>query len=1240
MSHEDYVIDKLSHRLPSLLPDFIRKDAPVFESFLKAYFEFLEAEILVLEKQSDLDGVDLEDGTGDLLLEAGTVSPSPDQDTSRIVHEATGTNVNAYAEPYKVGEFLYGKTSGCVAQINVINGNTLFLQTISGNGFSEGETVEGRDGLQTGIVKSYKENTILANNRLLDYSDIDHTTEGFLDYFQRDFIPSLDLDDTKNKRLTIKNINDLYQQKGTADSVKFLLRLLYGEDATVRYPIDETIFASDSDYNEQRRMTVVMDNVNQLPKSTDKIIQYKEDGISVAADTVIENVYVLDSPLGEYSLHVSNTHAGTFTVESPVEIIDRDGITRISATVKGVISGLNYTRSSTYIEHDDSGDLLFEDGTGILLESPSHGSLYSLNDKINWAGGKLDTDAQESSSVVNTLISGGVEKVYIETGGTDYQGGDLIVFDDAGTNGGGAEALIGAIEDVVIAENRTEWGQFEFTATAGQTLFSGNDSNGRQLFFNDSLQKVFIDGIEQTPSTVKVEHDYTFKNDRIVLTTGATVDQKVEIYTDFNHILYEDDTRIQYGTQETNVRSVDIINPGAGYEKLPLCWPGGYIYFDDLTGYQVDDVLTQNGTDAQATIVRIDTKRGRLVVKRLPTHTGTFNSLDLIAGAPSGTARQPTLTKVSSGTGAKLFAFSTKIGGVGTVNLQSQGFKFNEDAVVSNTSYFPMMITTPTATLNRGLIITGDISGTTAEVQIYDASTHVLTYKNLDGQFTPNETVSYNVVDEFRILRSNPYNARGLHAGEGIMQEQLLGDKSTTDATAANIHDSKVYQTHSYVIKVSESINKYRATVKDLVHPAGHIFFGEIAIENDIDTTVTDRLRFRPLLILNSFPTHRFNYEDEQSHGGLLDASFNILMETSNMDDFEAPSETYPLGRWLSRDHFQYLLNEDSPDVDAITEHTKEIEMYTMLSEINDEFNVLEEAGVPAVDTDPRTGGAITEPYTEYGDSEMRNRHINILKIVSVDESISQHSPRLDGLDSVLNLMRVDTGGIRPATNSVDYLVVDNTKFRSSDQGVIFQYGNVQEEELVYEDGSRIEQEVVACLLKAEPRKIATVKGIEGEVLVFEDGISIRLEDATTIEPAEYFTTERSTALYERVVTEEGQAILMESGETIIRERSDITSVYSFAPHGPTLRSLNTITGQRTYKISHYIKLDTAADAGDDIILEDGHGALLDERSEPEGLRIQDLDYYYPKTYIPQYDLNEKHRTNLAFSTYVLSKTA
>ena len=51
-----------------------------------------------------------------------------------------------------------------------------------------------------------------------------------------------------------------------------------------------------------------------------------------------------------------------------------------------------------------------------------------------------------------------------------------------------------------------------------------------------------------------------------------------------------------------------------------------------------------------------------------------------------------------------------------------------------------------------------------------------------------------------------------------MIQEQLLGDKSTLDASASNIQDGKFYQTHSYVIKVGESINKYRSVVKDLLH--------------------------------------------------------------------------------------------------------------------------------------------------------------------------------------------------------------------------------------------------------------------------------------------------------------------------------------------------------------------------------------------------------------------------------------
>ena len=88
MAHEKHIVDRLSLRLPSLLPEHIREDSPIFESFIKAYFEYLESEIIVLESQTDLEGIRLEDGTSEeasqLLLEDGT-SPASPQEKSRVI---------------------------------------------------------------------------------------------------------------------------------------------------------------------------------------------------------------------------------------------------------------------------------------------------------------------------------------------------------------------------------------------------------------------------------------------------------------------------------------------------------------------------------------------------------------------------------------------------------------------------------------------------------------------------------------------------------------------------------------------------------------------------------------------------------------------------------------------------------------------------------------------------------------------------------------------------------------------------------------------------------------------------------------------------------------------------------------------------------------------------------------------------------------------------------------------------
>ena len=1175
MSHENYAKDRLSYRLPSLLPEYLRDEGPVLELFLKAYFEYLEAEILVLSTVSHIDGIANEDGTGSIFLESATVSPSPDEDSSRILHERTG---DSYASPFKIGEYVVGTKSKSVAKIEVVNGSTLYLKSISGNGFTEGETVTGRISLQTGIVKSFKENSILANNRLLDYSDIDNTTEDFLQYFQKDFMPNIDLASLQNSRLTIKNIKDLYKKKGTEESLQFLMRVLYAQDAEIRYPVKELITVGESGYSQQRKMRVTM--TNGIPEANDKVTQYSVDGSgTILAQAIIENVYV-DVGDDNYSFEISNNHVGTFTEGSTVTILDRDGITTLTATINGIVSDIT-TGSSTYVSHNDSGDILLEDGHGLLLETSlaPFGSLYTLNDQINITGSKFDTDVTETKAVVNGLVEGPLTEILIEDAGINYEAGDLIVFE--GGTGGGAEAIIGSTGDEVLLEGGTVFGHYEIDVTTGQTQIGGpgvKDKNGNYIIFNDYSIDVYLDGILKTPTL-----HYTWQNDRVVFLTAMTAQNSlVEIYTEYQRVTFEDGSTIDYDgyidsegdtiVDDGRIRSI-LLRDGGAFREIPKVYPGGYLYVKSTTGFEVGEVVTGTTSSATGSILRIDAQNNRLIIKRLDTDTGVFVKNELLTGATTATETTITQTKVTSGTGAKLFAYSDTAGGVESINIQDQGNKFNYDGVLSGSSYFPMLIKTPSANLTRDLVITGTLSGTTAKVVSYNADKHILTYRDLDGQFYPNEKVTFNAVDSFYILRTNSFDGRGLYAGEGIVEEQMVGDYGTVNAAQSRIQDGKFYQTHSYVIKVGESVNKWRGIVKDLLHPAGHIFFGEVAIKNTIDTTVEDQIRFRPMVVIN------------------LEATLGV------------------------------------PNAFANSQRT--VKIYTLSDEVDPvTIAELKEAGQPAYNTDPRTGGSITEPRTEFGDSSHRNRHFNINIIQSHVVSSSQVGMYShDGIDTVLSLDSSDNG----------YLV-RSTERRPADKGKITQLWSPQEETLILEDGGVIEIEEPANFLRFDERLAENVyyQGDYGERILNEsDGTLILLETATSTNQVQHFVSERSIEMESGgLYYEDGDRIVMETEQVFIQEDMSEVGITSYVPLGSTFRSLNTITGQRTFDISYYLKDETD---GDDLLLEDGTGNVLSEVSKAEGLRIKDLDNYYPNLHVPEYQNQERKRTNITYSAYIKS---
>ena len=1279
MAFEKHIVDRLSTRLPSLLPDWIQEEAPVFELFLKSYFEYLESEIIVLEDDSltELEGVELEVGTSEtaaaVLLETGTNLDTATGKEKLLTQQLVNGKP---LDPLKEGEYIFGETNGSLAKIKVISGNTLIVDSISGTGFAVGEKITGRDGQQSGKIKTYKENSVVANNRLLDYSDIDQTLETFLQYFQKDFIPSLDLRETQNARLTLKNIGSLYKQKGTADSVKFLMRLLYGEEAEIKYPVDETVVLSESKFNEERRMAIRMTDAGKIPLATDKIVQY-DTAIPtlVSAEAIIENVYIIDQASDRYSIGISLTHRGEFEFNRTISIINRDGDITRTATVLGVVSTVDNSNGSVYIsQEDNSGDILDEDGNGLLLEQTSFGSMYELQDVINFSGGKTDTDAVSAKSNVTGLSRGGIEKVYIEAGGQNYEAGDIVVFDNTSTGGNGAEAVIGVTGAELLLENATATDQYEFTASSNQTVFGGLgvvDDNGKPIALPPSGDvDVLINGVLQADTT------YSFALDKITFTTNPSLSggEIVEIVAQTNNIIFEDATPrvggdevfIDNATQA--IQSVQITNPGAGYEKMPTAFPGGYLYFDDLSGYSVGSNVTGAG-GATGTILRIEEDKGRLVIKRSSSNTGTFVTGELITSG--STSRNNTLAKVSSGTGAKLFTWSSQIGAVEKLTITDQGYNFDGDALISSDSFHNMLIRSHTATPTKGLTITGVGSGATAIVQSFDNQRQILKYTNLDGQFIDNEKVSFNVSDTFKILKNDNYTARGKVSGEGNLNDSFLSDQGFLSEENAHIQDSKFYQTHSYVVKVGQSINRYRSVLKELVHPAGHIFFGEVAIKSQILSSSKEESRYDESGNTNPFTVNADNQL------GIISSKLTptVVIQAFPTDNMlhEESTRDAPVRILLEDNHL--LENEESRDNVAHASRERLFFILTTKDEVDGGLKLINDLKHAITNT------------TIGGETIKDAHHVNVLSVRKFIDSdtqsiissrvsgnsfpttgtfnaITQKSPRRDNALSVSNIVNKSSGYYVPDSgvsfdSSNQQGVRGSVDVRPSDSGLVFQLFEPEEEVLIYEGatvdadgnhcgGSKILNEEPLNFLRHEPFD----RDLHGhKILLEDDSGSIMVEDDTVPEDRAYFVTERSIELsnpflyYEnedRIITEDGLALLKEdAGE----------SVHSFVPLGSTFKTLNKIAFQNCYKISRPMYLESGNAANnvnginteydrqdeDKILMEDGISSILSEESKEEGLTISQLDTLLGNTYVNDFDDLARRRTNIAFSSYVNS---
>jgi len=117
------------------------------------------------------------------------------------------------------------------------------------------------------------------------YSDIDQTTDAFVNYFLTNYAKDLPVSLLVDKSLLIKRIKGLYAAKGSAMSIETLFKVLYDTTASTRHPYDYVLRPSDGRWNLRSSIRVLRTS-GSTADIVDRFITITKNNIKYTAEVL------------------------------------------------------------------------------------------------------------------------------------------------------------------------------------------------------------------------------------------------------------------------------------------------------------------------------------------------------------------------------------------------------------------------------------------------------------------------------------------------------------------------------------------------------------------------------------------------------------------------------------------------------------------------------------------------------------------------------------------------------------------------------------------------------------------------------------------------------------------------------------------------------------------------------------------------------------------------------------------
>nr|BAR29707.1 putative structural protein [uncultured Mediterranean phage uvMED]BAR29756.1 putative structural protein [uncultured Mediterranean phage uvMED]BAR29801.1 putative structural protein [uncultured Mediterranean phage uvMED] len=569
--------DKISNLLNSQVPDFVLEDHPLFLDFVKAYYQLMESAEIKLTNIGDPDHLVLEGTTAAKILLNGTNVSKDDGDDNVLLEDTS------YGD-FQNGETITGATSGATTTVlieDVDGGGRLFVA--HQNKFIEGELITGSSSGAEATIGKYRANPVQNIQQLLDYADVDKTISGFLSKFRNSFLTSVPdtLHGDIDKRQLVKNIKSLYQAKGTKRASEIFFKLLFNEDAEIRYPKDEMLRVSDGKWDTKKIIRCLALGNSEPTNLIGQTITQANNPISSTvneATAIVEDVFkfliggveVTELVVGD------NSVSGTFVAGETITGTDNtDDDVLVSLTVSKIIDQKTITND---------------------------GALYNEDDTVEITAG-----GSGASVKVGTIGPGTIQEVLVDTGGTGYAVGDTVNF-----GSGNATAKVSVVNGGVTLESGTGTGQLILEDETGK-----ND----QYFGNKVVQEAGSGNEDITDiRMIEFGNGYTSLPSVTVTSSGGSGAKL-----------------LAYGSEIGRALTMKVIESGYNYQaspaptiKLPT-----YILYNGLSGGLTEGETITGGTSSvTAEIVSIDTT---LQIVKAKNHSGSFVEGETITGGNGAT---------------------------------------------------------------------------------------------------------------------------------------------------------------------------------------------------------------------------------------------------------------------------------------------------------------------------------------------------------------------------------------------------------------------------------------------------------------------------------------------------------------------------------------------------------------------------------------------------------------------------